>query len=306
MDIFKVISFCFLIGMVIPRSTPAFNGSLLAQNSTYSKKTAWSFDASQIKSINIDNNMYVEVYVHDNKTNPAKVEVKFNTDKKYAGKKIDITAEQKNGRLVVRSDMALKDKWDIKTPVGRLDIYIANSASAKDISINNYGGNVNISDVYSNIKLSTTTGNITANNVKGNLKLDSTTGSISAGNIKGDVEIDSNTGDISANNVLGKLRLKSGTGNIKYEGGLSHIAGHVIKSAAGDIELKVPKNSSIELEAKTNVGVLIGESSVIKVNNDLPFTIYSGNSKYFHGKLGAGKAKLNIENGSGDITIQSL
>jgi DUF4097 and DUF4098 domain-containing protein YvlB len=143
-------------------------------------------------------------------------------------------------------------------------------------------GNIDLEQVSAiSYDMQTNSGAITVDGVQGNVKAYSGFGSITLTN---------------AENVT--IDLSTQSGSVDFEGSLGE-GPHSIHSDFGEIILSLPADSALDVDLQTDFGT---------IKSDIPITvILSGEAEKNRqtGTINDGGAELNVETGSGGISIRS-
>jgi hypothetical protein len=174
-------------------------------------------------------------------------------------------------------------------------------------------GNVTVDHVSAETRVSSGSGDLKINSIKGILYAETGSGNIHADDVAGDVFANTGSGNVEVRQSAGgSVKAQTGSGNIRLfgvKGGLRADAGSGdiqaegeptsdwrLSAGSGNITLKVPTQSSFNIDARTSSGSL-------KVNH--PYTT-QGTVAHNHiqGKVGNGGVLLDLHTGSGDIEVQ--
>jgi len=109
-------------------------------------------------------------------------------------------------------------------------------------------------------------------------------GDIRLEDIAGTVDIASAAGNVELDGVylLGDSNIKLGAGNINMDVDVTKAGSLSVRNSAGNISLKLPEDSSFELNADANLGVISGNFIKVKkvgINNSLNDVFNEGNTK---------------------------
>jgi len=155
------------------------------------------------------------------------------------------------------------------------------------------------------IRASTTSGNIFINSIKGNQTYLTQSGAIQGNSTTGEIQIQSVNGSATLKGLSGSVNGVFGVGTVDLE--IKQWRGsqsHYLESESGDINIKLKKQSSIELEAISVSG---------KVRSDFEYLIDPWAEEYGPvpdqrrtGKLGFGRSFLRIQSKKGNIEIGQM
>jgi DUF4097 and DUF4098 domain-containing protein YvlB len=181
------------------------------------------------------------------------------------------------------------------------------------VEIGSGSGRLTASDVGNSLRAQTGSGDVEIRAVKGNLHAKTGSGTIHASDIAGGFEGETGSGDIvleqsapgsvRAHTGSGELQLKMLRGSLDAQtgSGTIHVEGDptgvwTLHTGSGDVRLKLDANASFDLDARTSSGSLSVEQ---------PITVQGTiGKKEIRGKVRGGGVPLNVETGSGDISIQ--
>jgi putative adhesin len=119
-------------------------------------------------------------------------------------------------------------------------------------------------------------------------------GDYSISGLQGPVTIETGSGDVKIDSVKGKVRITTGSGDVNLEG--SGAEGIQVETGSGDVSLHLPSQAGYELKAHTGSGDIdLGPSLAQSV---------SVTENEAHGKINGGTHPLDVQTGSGDISIK--
>lgn len=211
---------------------------------------------------------------------------------------------------------------DIAVPEGKR-VYVALAA-----------GMIEARNVNGDLFLDTGSGSINTAGTRGELNLDTGSGDVTVDGADGEVYIDTGSGDVTARNVRGPdLSIDTGSGNVRVDGAespeisldtgsgdvtlLGARTGEVgVDTGSGDVTIEtVAGSASISVDTGSgDVDVAIPgdyagsvrlETSSGELHTDIPITLLRREDDEIEGRIGnGGSARLEVETGSGDITIR--
>jgi DUF4097 and DUF4098 domain-containing protein YvlB len=204
--------------------------------------------------------------------------------------------------------------------------------AGKTVGIFTGVGRVDVTNVDGNLMVDVGSANITSRGTRGELSLDTGSGDIRVDNAQGEVELDTGSGSVTLNGSKGtKLTINTGSGDVvatNVEADLTEIdtgsggiridaittrrlsldtgSGDVraalittpdnidIDTGSGEVVLRLPSDASAMVDLDTGSGDFTIE---------LPLSVTHKEESNLRGKLGTGRGRINIETGSGDISL---
>ena len=120
---------------------------------------------------------------------------------------------------------------------------------------------------------------------------------ISADHLGGEVDVEGRFGDVNLSSDRETvLNIDNENGNIFFAGPLSSEMPHSITSRFGKIEMRIPKESALNIELKTEYG---------EITTDFPVTVEGTiNNRRIEGQINGGGSLLTIDTESGDISLE--
>ena len=117
-------------------------------------------------------------------------------------------------------------------------------------SATTYGGDIKIGDVGDDAKAVTYGGEIEFGNVSGSVSMETYGGDLSLESANGNVKADTKGGDITLKNIVGSVETSTAGGDIFVELTPSESGRSSIKTSGGDIELRIPSDAGLDIEAE--------------------------------------------------------
>jgi DUF4097 and DUF4098 domain-containing protein YvlB len=184
-----------------------------------------------------------------------------------------------------------------------LQLPVTAKTGSGNITAENLSAEAHLNSGSGDVKVDSLKGTLVANTGSGNIKARDVGGEVSANTGSGDVEIhqsaagdlrvQTGSGNIQLYGIKGGLRADAGSGDIHAEGEATH--DWRLGAGSGNITLRLPSQSSFDLDARTNSGTL-------NVHHDV--RVQGTISKnHIQGKVGNGGVILEVHTGSGDIEI---
>ena len=197
-------------------------------------------------------------------------------------------------------------------------------------------GNITASDVQAPVDLDTWSGPVEASNIQGRTNIDTGSGSVVATGIRGDLNVDTGSGSVKVTDVEGEdIRIDTGSGSVTVNGAkgqsfevdtgsgsvktteiyadnsvidtgsgsvtldLMNLSGgrHVIDTGSGGVTVNMPSDASVRIIADTGSG---------GIDLDVPNAMLKRASRdHIELEIGGGSATLEIDTGSGGITLRT-
>lgn len=193
-------------------------------------------------------------------------------------------------------------------------------------------GRVEASNVTGDLRLDAASADVTARQIQGNLNIDTGSGDVSVETVEGAVSLDTGSGDVTvtgmargslgvdtgSGSVLGsrlsctainvdtgsgdirldrvtapRLSLETGSGTVHVElsGPLEEVS---VSTGSGDVTVRLPEGVGAMVDLDTASGDFTLE---------LPLELARKDEGNIRGKLGDGRGRLQIDTGSGDISL---
>jgi DUF4097 and DUF4098 domain-containing protein YvlB len=209
----------------------------------------------------------------------------------------EIEARSNAGEITFESVRA-SGTVSVGTDFGELSF---DGGTAGTLSVETNSGDVTVQDV--NIEES-----ISARSEFGQVKvvdvaaqsydLDTNSGPITLEGATGPVTAHTDFGDVTVTDAREAiLDLSTNSGNIEFAGTLGK-GPHAIETDFGQIKLKLPDDSELTVDLKTEFG---------RIKSDLPITLFGEQEQdHWQGEINGGGAELTATTNSGNITIESL
>lgn len=157
------------------------------------------------------------------------------------------------------------------------------------------GGNIIMSDCEGILKVDTSGGKIEVTGGKGSLNADTSGGHIAVRNFAGDTRVSTSGGGLTLENVVGSLNGETSGGSIKAVLA-SPLPGDVkLTTSAGSIDIRVASNAAFNLDAQTSLG---------RVNSDLPVTTTSTSRDGLRGTVNGGGKAVHLRTSVGSIHVR--
>jgi len=300
------------------------------------KVSTWEKDQAYIKAINIDsddlavlkieqigNKILVEFKGQDSDDFYLEVSIpsQLNLDLSTGGGNISIKGNI-NGMVELATGGGnidvndVVDKLSVSTGGG--NISVGNVGGETELSTG--GGNISVKEVKSKIEISTGGGNISLGNIGvstagGNISVGKVSGSAELNTAGGNISLDGASGKVEVNTAGGNLNLKNISGSIEANTAGGNIYADLVPSsnshsefntAGGDINLVLPSDAKVNIEATVYVGKHAGDPDVEKmIKSDFEPTTVDINGKNLIKRfvLNGGGSMIELNTASGKIKI---
>jgi hypothetical protein len=230
---------------------------------------------------------------------------------------IEIQVAERSGLVDVRTVVPRARNWS-----GAVDYTIALPDSAR-VVIRSVAGDVRLSNLNGELRANTVSGNLVASDVSrvrvlrsvsGNVELsDGRTPELDAGTVSGNLTIRDVRGEIlTLESVSGGLRLsevafdrvrvRSVSGDLEYDGPLARGGRYEFESHSGDVTVRAPGNSGIDLEATTFSGALRSDFE-LRTTRTTDADRRRGRTQSLIGTIGNASAVVTLRTFSGDVTL---
>lgn len=147
------------------------------------------------------------------------------------------------------------------------DITVSNTEGS--FQATTYGGDIKIGDVGDDAKAVTYGGEIRLGNVSGNVTMETYGGDLFLESARGSVNADTKGGDITLKNIVGSVKAKTAGGDVSIELTPSESGKSTIKTSGGDIELIIPEDAKVTIEAEIRLhGSARGETERYTISSD--------------------------------------
>lgn len=147
------------------------------------------------------------------------------------------------------------------------DITVKNTEG--EFTATTYGGEIKIGDVGDNAKAVTYGGDIRFGNVSGSASMETYGGDLFLESASGSVNADTKGGDITLRNIVGSVEANTAGGDVSIELTPSESGKSTVKTSGGDIELLIPEDAKIDIEAEIRLqGNARGEKDKYKISSD--------------------------------------
>jgi DUF4097 and DUF4098 domain-containing protein YvlB len=176
------------------------------------------------------------------------------------------------------------------------------SASGK-IAVQQIKGGVTIKSIGSEIRLASVEGPIDLGNSSGSTEgqllfgpvvLKQESGKIDLQFVEGDIRIKSSSADIVLKQEKGSLDITTYTGSIDIQTALQSEKDYFVSTASGNINLRIPQQSSGHLQITSQAGA---------IKSDIPVIVDAWSKRELIGNFGSGGVKITLCSTTGDVTV---
>ncbi|MEO8201450.1 MAG: DUF4097 family beta strand repeat-containing protein [Gemmatimonadota bacterium] len=197
--------------------------------------------------------------------------------------------------------------------VGTLDAANVNG----DISLEAASANISADHVRGSLSIDTGSGDVTVTAVDGDLSVDTGSGNVKISGANGsEITIDTGSGDVIGSDIKSAhVNVDTGSGNINLAG--ISTASLSLDTGSGDVEVGLTSDTD-ELSVETgsgNVTIAIPASfgstidldtSSGEVDSEVSIQVTRRGRQHLSGKIGDGQGRMDIETGSGDVTLRAV
>jgi hypothetical protein len=157
-------------------------------------------------------------------------------------------------------------------------------------------GNVTLTDTRGRIDVTSGSGNIQVRGAKGEVRARTGSGEIRVEHPGASVVAETGSGDVDVRDAAGDIRLHTGSGDISVEGDPAPSSYWDIRASSGTVKLHVPSNASFRFYARSSSG---------DFDVTMPSAAEKTQGKHeFQARIGDGKARVEIETSSGNISLR--
>ena len=193
-------------------------------------------------------------------------------------------------------------KGDVELMTMGGSIFVHNLTGEK-LNCRTSSGNIIAEEINGNFFGQTQDGNIQVESLKGLCNLTTANGDINTDYLRGTLVLDAANGNIIGENIFGPIQAYTSSGDIDFK--ISYDSGSSdysisLETVSGNIDVSVPKNLPVTIEAEVEGGKTAGV-----ISSDIPIALEDTESKIFaKGQVNEGTIPLNLFTGRGHITIR--
>jgi DUF4097 and DUF4098 domain-containing protein YvlB len=167
---------------------------------------------------------------------------------------------------------------------------------AKDTQAIVGSGDIRLTDMGGEVDVTAGSGSVHIDRAKGEIRARAGSGEIWIREPGNTVVAQAGSGGIDVRDAAADLRLRTGSGEIRVDGNPGATNFWDLHAASGSVSLRVPHDASFRLYVRTGSGNIdVGIPSVSEES--------SGRHEY-HGRIGDGKARVEIETASGGVSLR--
>jgi len=156
-------------------------------------------------------------------------------------------------------------------------------------------GNVTLTNMQGQLDVTTGSGDLAIVRPRGEVHLRAGSGDIRIEKPGSDVEAVGASGDIAVTDPGGDLRLRTGSGDISVNGNPGPESDWDIRAGSGDVKLQLPSSASFRFYGRSRSG---------DINVAIPAVTEGDAGKHeMRARIGDGKARVEVQTSSGDISI---
>jgi DUF4097 and DUF4098 domain-containing protein YvlB len=165
-----------------------------------------------------------------------------------------------------------------------------------DVEVRAGSGDVNLANIGGQVTGNAGSGGVQFSAVKGNVRFEAGSGDISMDGPGAGVDLRSGSGAITVKNATGDVRAHTSSGEVEVQGNPGESHYWDIRTSSGDVTLELPSSASLRLNARSDSGT---------IDTSLPISMEGTSDKQqLRAKIGDGKARAEVETGSGNITVK--
>ena len=230
----------------------------------------------------------------------------------------NVRVSSREGDLEAHADLEIRlppgKKILVALAIGRIEARNVDG----DLHLDTGAGEIMTSATRGSLNLDTGSGDITVDGADGDLWADTGSGNVDARNVRGEeIDADTGSGDVRLEDVEARsIGVDTGSGNVEVLGartervGVDTGSGDVrvettsgsatfsVDTGSGDVEIAVPDSYS---------GTVLIETSSGELHSDMPITLLRRSDDEIEGRIGeGGSARIEIETGSGDVSLRRI
>ncbi len=201
----------------------------------------------------------------------------------------DVAVHQAVGAVTVRN---VNGQLLVDTHAADVDV----SGTNGELSVDVGSGDVRIRDVQGRLLVDTGSGNVDIEGTAGDEALfDTGSGNVRASGVRaGSLLVDTGSGDVTIDRVTAeRVGLDTGSGSVTV--GLdSDVSELLVDTGSGDVTIRAPATLGAQLRVDTGSG---------GIETDFPVAVTRRSRNELVGTLGDGDGRIEVETGSGSVTL---
>ena len=155
-----------------------------------------------------------------------------------------------DGNHVVLSYDASAHSWDVRR-YSSVEFEITVPPTV-DVEVETSNGQIEVSDVIGILRLDTSNEAIDVADVLGEVDASTSNGTISVDTYEGILDLDTSNGRIEMTSITGVVNAQTSNGRITFDGTLIEGADHRMATSNGRIDVTLPADASLIIEARTS------------------------------------------------------
>jgi hypothetical protein len=165
----------------------------------------------------------------------------------------------------------------------------------KDVQIICGSGDVELSRVKGQVQVNTGSGDVSLETIGGQIRIQTGSGSIEISNPAQALEASTGSGDVTIKEASADIRVRTSSGDVDAEGNPGESNYWDFHTVSGEVVLHVPSNASFRLYARSKSG---------EIDAAIPIMMEGTAAKHeLRARIGDGKARVEIQTSSGDISL---
>jgi len=194
----------------------------------------------------------------------------------------------------------IKGELELMTIGGSI---FAHNLTGEKLHCRSSSGSIIAEEINGNFVCQTQDGNIQIESLKGLCNLTTANGNIVLDYLRGTLVLDAVNGNIIGENIFGPIQAYTSSGDIDFK--ISYDSGSAdysisLETVSGNIDVSVPKNLPVTIEAEIQGGKMAGV-----ISSDIPISLEDTDSNIFaKGQVNEGTIPMILFTGRGHITIR--
>jgi hypothetical protein len=165
-----------------------------------------------------------------------------------------------------------------------------------DVQIKTGSGDIELNKIHGQITGNAGSAGVKFSDVQGPIRFQTGSGDVEIENAGAAVEIQTGSGGINVKNASSDLRIHTSSGDVEIQGNPNASSYWDVRTGSGDVILDVSAEASLRLYAHTSSG---------DIEANIPISMEGTTLKHeLRARLGDGKARVEVETSSGDITLK--